>query len=381
MRSCNFCLLNDEIVSKIDFDKYGQCSYCRTALASLDKGKLGNNVWLPNIEGHKKLFSTIEKMKSSKEGKYDCIVGLSGGLDSSFLVFKCKEWGLNPLIIHVDTGWNSELSVHNIECLISYTNFDLFTYVVDWKEMREVQKAFLNSGISNLDIPQDHIIFAVLRKLAVKHNVKYFMSGGNLATESILPNEWLAPAIDSWFLADIIRKFCKIRIKKIPRIGFFNYFFIQPFIHKTKTVRPLNLMKYDKKCAIDALVSIGWKPYKYKHGESRFTRLFQDYILIRRFGIDKRYAHLSSLIVSDQLTREEAYDLLKSDLYDEVNLENDIKYFIDKLHTTREEFEYWMTIPRKNYSDFKNWQWAYVLIKAVQIILQRLKIVNFLGRI
>jgi N-acetyl sugar amidotransferase len=300
----------------------------------------------------------IDAVKQYGSGrKYDCIIGLSGGVDSSFLAAKVAQWGLRPLVVHVDGGWNSELAVMNIEQICRRLDLDLVTHVVDWEEMREMQLSFLRSNLANQDVPQDHAFFAALYGYAEKSGIKYVMSGGNFATESILPASWGYDAMDATHLRSIRKIFGSRPMGKFPVVGFFDYYVKYPFLLKMEVLRPLNFLPYSKQGAIEVLErDYGWRYYGGKHYESRWTRFFQAYYLPYKFGYDKRKAHFSSLIVSCQMTREQALEALSEPLYDPQLLEDDKRFICKKLRISMEEFERLMAEPARHFSEFPNHQ-------------------------
>jgi aminotransferase len=352
---------------QISFNEKGICNHCR----SFDE--VSSASWFPNNEGHRRLAGIVEKIRSEGRGKeYDCIIGLSGGVDSSYLALKAHEWGLRPLAMHADAGWNSELSVSNIEKIVKYCNYDLHTHVVYWEEMRDLQLAYLRSGISNQDVPQDHVFFASLYYFATKNGVRYILTGGNLATEGIFPASWHGgSAMDAINLKAIHKSYGESSLNTYKTISFFEYYFWYPFVNKMRTVRPLNYLPYNRQMAIEELEkTIGWRNYGRKHCESLFTRLFQNYFLPTRFGYDKRRPHLSSLIASRQMTRDEALTELAKPLYDPDELEIDIGYFCKKMRITRGEFEKFVTAPHRDYSEFANWDGYHHRIKQVQKIAE-----------
>jgi N-acetyl sugar amidotransferase len=323
---CSRCVM-DTSDPDIIFDYNGVCNHC------LEFENVTKAHWFPNKEGRMRWSLIVEQIKAAGQGQdYDCILGLSGGVDSSYLAVKVHEWGLRPLVVHVDAGWNSELAVANIEKIVKYCGYDLHTHVVDWEEMRDLHLAYFRAGISNQDVPQDHIFFASLYHFATKNGIKYILSGGNIATEGIFPNAWHGSAMDAINLKAIHHKFGERALKNYKTISFFENYVWYPFVKKMRTVRPLNYMPYDKVAAVGELEqTIGWRSYGRKHGESLFTKLFQNYYLPTKFGYDKRRPHLSSLIVSGQMARDEAIAALGEQLYDPQELEIDISYFCKKL--------------------------------------------------
>ena len=303
------------------------------------------------------LEGIVDELRKAGRGKdYDCIMGLSGGVDSSYMsYFVTKVLGLRALVVHVDTGWNSELAVMNIQNIVQKLNLDLHTLVIDWEEMRDLQLAYFKSGIANIDVPQDHCFVASLYQEAKKYGIKYIMNGGNMATESILPISWGYNANDSWNLMDIYANYGTRRLVNYPRVSFWELNFLLPYVQAMKIIRPLEYIEYNKSNVKNFLIKeLGWRDYGGKHYESVFTKFFQAYYLPSRFGYDKRKAHLSSLIVSGQLTRNAAIDELKLPLYDPHELEQDIVYFTKKLGITIDEFKVLLKIPINNYTNFKN---------------------------
>lgn len=365
-RICTRCVMDTSDL-EITFDGAGICNHCRNF------EKITSKRWFPNEEGARLLEQKIGEIKAAGlNAEYDCIVGLSGGVDSSYLALKAKDWGLRPLVVHVDAGWNSELAVSNIESVVKACNYDLHTIVIDWDEMRDLQLSYLKSGLSNQDVPQDHAFFANLYAYAVRHNIKYILSGGNIATEAIFPTSWHGDAMDSIGLKAVQRRFGTRKLKGYRTIGFLDYYVIYPFVRGLRTVRPLNLMPYDKEQAISTLSSIGWRPYGRKHGESRFTKLFQNYYLPKKFGYDKRRPHLSSLIVSGQMSREDALRVLGEPLYDPKDLAADLAFFCKKLGISEDEFHSYIASPNRHYTDFPNWDSRKKIIKGLQTIYARL---------
>ena len=358
---CTNCVM-DTSDPEITFDSEGVCNHCNNF------EKITKKKWYPNEEGQQRWASIVKKIKNEGRNQdYDCIIGLSGGVDSSYLAIKVKEMGLRPLVVHVDAGWNSELAVANIETVVKYCDFDLHTYVVNWEEMRDLQLAYLKSGIANQDAPQDHAYFSSLYHFSVKNGIKYVISGGNLATESIFPTSWHWSAMDADNLHAIHNKFGTKKLRNYKTIGFYELYLYYPFIKKMKTIRPLNFMPYIKSEALEELKEkVGYKEYARKHGESLFTKFFQNYWLPMKFGYDKRKPHLSSLIVSGQMTREEALTEVGKPLYDEKELKDDKEYIAKKLGVSDAEFEKILQVRSHDYSDFSNMAKKYKRMKKVQ---------------
>lgn len=364
---CTQCVM-DTSDPEITFDANGVCNHC------IEFDTVTRLNWFPNEEGATRWAAIVEQIKAAGRGhEYDCILGLSGGVDSSYLAIKIHEWGLRPLVIHVDAGWNSELAVANIEALVKHCNYDLHTHVVDWEDMRDLHLAYLRAGISNQDVPQDHIFFASLYHFATKNGIRYILSGGNLATEGVFPSAWHGSAMDAINLKAIQREYGERKLHGYKTISFFQYYIWYPFVKKMRTVRPLNYMPYDKTKALEELQrTVGYKPYARKHGESQFTKVFQNYYLPEKFGYDKRLPHLSSLIVSGQMTRDEAVAKLAESLYGADELEIDIAYFCKKLRITRSQFDDLLKAPVHRHNEFPNWDGRYRLLKSIQSTLARI---------
>nr|WP_320017316.1 N-acetyl sugar amidotransferase [uncultured Desulfobacter sp.] len=358
---CMRCVM-DTSDPEISFDENGICNHCREFDEETSKR------WFPNEGGAHKLDAIIENIKhDGRKQEYDCILGLSGGTDSSYLALKIKDFDLRPLVVHVDAGWNSELAVYNIEQVVKYCDYDLHTHVVDWEEMQDLQLAYLKAGVANQDVAQDHIFFASLYHFAVKNKIKYVISGGNIATEGVFPQAWHHSAMDAVNLHAIHKKYGNMKLKNYKTINIFQYYLYYPFIYKMKTVRPLNYMNYNK---IEALAflkeTVGYKEYGRKHGESVFTKFFQNYYLPRKFGYDKRRPHLSSMILSGQFSRNEALEELEKPLYDERELKEDLAYISKKFQISIEELSNLIDAPGVQYSKFKNWDSNYSKLKYVQ---------------
>lgn len=364
---CSRCVM-DTSDAEIQFDQDGVCNHCH---------KFDNVQSLQlfdGADGSARLNKIVEKIKADGVGKeYDCIIGLSGGVDSSYLAVKIKDLGLRPLVVHVDAGWNSELAVSNIEKIIKYCGYDLHTHVMNWEEMRDLQLSFMKAAVANQDVPQDHAFFASMYHFAVKNNIKYILSGGNLATEAVFPDSWHGSAMDAINLKAIHKRYGSRPLRDYKTISFFEYYFWYPFIKGMRTLRPLNFMGYDKKEAERFLQeTVGYRSYARKHGESIFTKLFQNYYLPTKFGYDKRKIHYSSMVLSGQMSRDEAIQKLAEPLYEPNELEMDIEYFCKKVRISRSEFDELMQAPVHDYSDFDNWDALQAGAKKVQLLLQKL---------
>lgn len=364
---CTRCVM-DTSDPVITFDADGVCNHCHTFETETRRH------WFPDAEGERRLARMLDTLKAEGRGRdYDCILGLSGGVDSSYLALKCKDWGLRPLAVHVDAGWNSELAVANIEKILDHCGFDLHTHVVDWEEMRDLHLAFLRAGIPNQDVVQDHIFFASLYHFATRHGIRHVLSGGNIATEGIFPKAWHGSAMDAINLHAIHRAHGERPLRHYRTVSFFEVYIWYPFVKKMRTLRPLNFLPYDKAAAIEELQRrIGWRAYGRKHGESLFTKLFQNHYLPQRFGYDKRRPHLASLIVSGQMGRDEALAHLAQPLYDPQELEIDLAYFCKKLRISREDFDAFMQAPRREHTAYPTWDGRYRWLKKAQRAVQLL---------
>ena len=351
---CKRCVM-DSTDPTIKFDENGYCNYCNYALATQDKR------WLNTQEGWVKLNNLISKIKEeNKHKKYDCMIGLSGGLDSSYLAYISKKYfDLRLLALHVDTGWNTKISENNIRKICNKMGIDLIVEKLNPREFMDLQRSYFLSGVPSQDNPQDHVFIALLFQYAKNNGIKYFLSGANFSTECILQKGNSYIAADKVNLRDIHRNFGKIDIKTLPTISLFDRYIKFRFINRIKMIRPLDYIDYRLKDAIEELEKeVGFVYYGGKHYESAFTKFYQEYYLPRKYHYDKRKSHLSSLIVTGQITRQEALDELKKPLYNELQMERDIKYILDKIDITREEFNEIMSAqPTSNYN-FKVSKWT-----------------------
>jgi N-acetyl sugar amidotransferase len=332
---------------EIRFNAAGECHYVD------DYRNRILPAWNPDgdPEALSSLFNRIRRDGQGKE--YDCLLGLSGGVDSSYLAYLAWKHGLRPLVVHTDTGWNSELAVKNIEGIVKTCGFDLFTYVVYWPEMQDLQRAFFRAAVPNQDIPQDHAIFAAFYAQAGRHGVPWVLSGSNFACESILPPAWGYDALDLRHLKAVHRRFGTQPLRQFPAMGYLRHALHFRWLQKMKVAKPLNLVRYNKQEAMDTLTrEFGWRYYGGKHYESRFTKFFQGWYLPTKFGFDKRLAHLSSLILSGQLTREAALLELEREHYAPEDLREDLVYMQKKLGVTAEEFDALMALPPRRHEDY-----------------------------
>jgi putative aminotransferase len=349
---CSKCVM-DSTDKKIQFDENGRCDHCQN---------FNNNIF-PNWHTGKKGLSKLEKVakKIKHEGvnkDFDCIIGLSGGLDSSYTAYIAKEiMGLRPLLFHVDAGWNTNQAVGNIEKLVNGLGVELYTEVINWKEMQDLQVAFFKSQIPDQDIPQDTAFFSALYKFARQNKIKYVLTGGNYSTECCRePDEWGAfPGIDKTLIGDIHKKFGLRKLKTFPIIDALVY---KIFYHKIlgmKVFKPLDLVPFIKKDAETLLnEKYGWKSFQHKHHESRFTRFYEDYWMPRKFGYEKRRAHFSSLIMTGQMTRDEAIGRLKTPEMDDMFMKSEFEFVANKLDLSVAELQEMFDGENKSFHDYKN---------------------------
>lgn len=334
---------------EISFDNEGVCNHCHRYDDELPKRVF------KGTEAKEKLEGIVNKIKSTGINKeYDCIIGVSGGVDSTYVAYLTKELGLRPLAIHFDNGWNSELAVSNIEKVLKKLDIDLLTYVIDWEEFKDLQLSFLKASTPDGEIPTDHAINALLFREAAKHNIRYIINGMNFATESMSVRMWAYGHSDWKYIRSVHKLFGTSSLKKYPHYTFFNLFY-WTFIRKIKVVSILNYVKYDKDEVMKLIQEkLGWVYYGGKHYESVYTRFYQGYILPTKFNIDKRIGHLSDLIRSGQMTREKALEELKNNSYSAEMQQMDREYVIKKLELSELDFQGIMNLKPKTFLDYPN---------------------------
>lgn len=338
----------DNSIDKITFDEKGECNYCKNYD---EKKRLYGYKGPESDQQFTELIGAIKKVGKGKE--YDCIVGISGGVDSAYLTYLAKKEGLRILAVHVDAGWNSEIAVTNIQKLCNKLEIDLHTVVVDWPAMKELQRAYMFSGIPNLDTPQDHVFAAAVYEYAQKYHIYYVLNGSNIATEGILTEGIEYDTVDFQNIKDIYKKNGRGKkiFEKIPHFNVWKYIYMQS---KVKQIKLLNYVPYSKTEAIQLLTDqFGWEYYGGKHYESRFTKFYQGYYLPLKFNWDKRRDHYSCLILNEELTRSEAIEKLKRD--DDINEKiEDRDYVLKKLDITPEEWKKILEASVKTEDDYKN---------------------------
>lgn len=360
---CTRCVM-DTSDSQIRFNTLGQCNHCETALGMLD--------YFSKIRADKaKTISDIVneiKLHPGKEG-FHAIIGVSGGVDSSYLLHMLSKQNIKLLAVHVDAGWNSIEAVRNINTMVSSLDIDLETIVIDWEEMKSLQVAYLKSGVMNQDVPQDHAFFSSLYKLAKKFDIKYVISGSNYATESILPQSWGQNAMDGRQLVQINKKYGLRKLSKYPVTFLRDLYFHIYVLRSYRVVAPLNFVEYSKDIAMELLKKeYNWKDYGGKHKESRFTDYFQEIYLPNRFSIQKKRAHLSSLIVNGEITREKAVEVISSSKLEELDRANLQQFVATKLGITVDELTKFENLPYVDDREFANEAYLNLLItKLVKI--------------
>jgi N-acetyl sugar amidotransferase len=352
-RSCSLTVLDDSIPG-IEFDEEGVSNFVRQA-----QWRLQNEVFRGD-QGRRRLEEWIQKIKNDGHGhQYDCIIGLSGGVDSSYVAIKVIEHGLRPLAIHLDNGWNNEVAVGNIERIVRKLNIDLYTHVVDWAEIRDLQRSYIKASLLDLECVSDHAINTILFGLARKFGIRHVIHGGNVATESILPRAWGYDKRDGVNVRAVHRRFGTVPLKTYPSMSPAQLFYYL-FVRKISAFPILNYLDFNKTKAVEELKNqLGWVPYPRKHGENRFTRFFQELYLPRKFGIDKRRAHLSSLIVAGEITREDAVLELKKPLYSADDESDEIEFVAKKLKFSTAELIGLIDAPPNRHQDYPNVAWMF----------------------
>jgi N-acetyl sugar amidotransferase len=347
-RQCSVTVMDNIADPDIFFDDQGICNYYheykKTEVVSVFNG----------VDGEDRLAQIVKKIKlDGKNKRYDCLIGLSGGVDSTYVAYLVKQLGLRPLAVHLDNGWDSELAVKNVENIITNLGFDLYTLVVNWEEFKDIQLSYLKASVVDIEVVSDHAIFATMYKLAKQYNISYIISGTNIVTEFIMPPGWLYQKMDLTNLKDIHSKFGTVKLKTYPTFDFKKSVYYSAVL-KLNPISILNYVPYNKKTVKEIInKELGWRDYGGKHYESVFTKFYQAYILPEKFKIDKRKAHLSTLICSGQTTKEEALKELALPLYDVKELKADKEYVLKKFSLSESEFENIMHLPIRRHEDFK----------------------------
>ena len=352
-RMCSMTVMDDAIPG-IAFDAEGVCNFARRA-----EWRLQNEVFR-GAEREQRLKRLLADMKAAGKGRpYDCIIGLSGGVDSSFVAMKVKELGLRALAVHLDNGWNSDVAVSNIEKVVRGLGIDLHTHVIEWDEFKDLQRCYFKASVMDLECVSDHAIISILLRVAGKFGIRYMLQGTNVTTESIIPPAWIYDKRDGRNVLAIHSRFGEVRLRTYPymRPASLAYHL---FAKRIRTIPILNYIDFNKTAAVAAMSErLGWRPYPRKHGENRFTRFFQEYYLPTKFGIDKRKAHFSSLIVAGEMTRQEAIESLGQPLYSEAEAREEFEYVAKKLGFGAQELVDLIAAPPRKHLEYPNSAWMF----------------------
>ena len=345
-RQCSLTVMDNIADPAILFDENGVCNYYHDYKRT-EKGVLTGE------QSQLRLQEIANAIKEKGKGKkYDCLIGVSGGVDSTYVAYLVKHLGLRPLAVHLDNGWNSELAVKNIENIVQKLNIDLYTLVVNWQEFKDIQLSYLKASVVDIEVVSDHAILATMFKLARQYGINFIISGTNMVTEHIMPPAWIYPKMDFANLRDIHKQFGTVKLKTYPSVDFKKYIYYSAAL-KLTPISILNHIPYNKKEIKEFITKeLEWRDYGGKHYESIFTKFYQAYILPEKFKVDKRKAHLSTLICSGQISRLEALQELAQPLYDEVELKKEKEYVLKKLTLSGKEFEAIMQTPPRSHLEF-----------------------------
>ena len=358
LKVCSNCVM-DSSDPALEFNHEGVCANCLNFFSNVKPN------WPARLNGREKLQKIVNKIKSDQANKdFDCLLGMSGGLDSSYMLHELVvNFGLRPLVYHIDGGWNSEEAVHNIQVIVKKLGLDLYTEVINWPEMRDFQLAYFKSGVAHIDTPQDHAFIASLYHFANKTNTKYIMNGSNISTEGTRnPLSWGYFGTDMLHIKDIQDQFCTRELNTYPFSSILFHKVYLRYFKNVKVLKPLNYINYTKEKAIDILSkTYGWKSFPQKHFESRFTKFYEGYWMPTRFGIDFRKTQFSSLILTNQMTRNDAIEQLKKPAFDPKKIVDEFDYIADKLNITRKELYHYHQMPLKTFRDYKNRYWMFFL--------------------
>jgi N-acetyl sugar amidotransferase len=374
IKSCTRCLVTSDVYGST-FNENQLCNYCSDFTKSFEESKIVDHT-------KKSIEELINDVKKNMKGKYDSIIGISGGVDSSWVAVKAKQLGLNPLIVHMDNGWNSELAQNNIEKLITKLDLDLYSYVIDWKEYRKLMLAFLEADVIDIELLYDNAVHGTLFRLAKKFKIKYILMGTNLNTEGmIMPESWNWNKWDKKNIKSIGKKFQNVKIYSYPLFGLKDYFFMK-HIYRIKTISFLDYLNYDKNYALNELqLQYEFKPYPYKHYESIFTRFYQGYILPNKFKVDKRIFHLSNLVLTNQMTIDEARERMKESPYPVPNdLNSDISYFLKKIGWQNKDLEEYLKRPQIDHKCYPSNVFWWKLFKKFYSKYNNYKFIKYIFR-
>jgi len=352
---CTRCVM-DTTDPEILFDNNGVCNYCQYL------EKVLPNYYFTQEQEEKSLLEIRQQIKKDQKGAYDSIIGVSGGVDSSYTVYLAHKMGLKPLCVHFDNGWNSSIAVSNIKKMVEKYGFDLETYVINWAEFRDLQRSFFKAGVIDIEMLTDHAIMATMFDIRKKHGIRYVLSGVNIRTENGMPNSWLWRKQDLVNIKDIQKKFGTMPIKAFPTMSSIRLKLSKLFKLGGVYVEILNKINYSKHDAIRTLqTEFGWEDYGGKHYESTFTKFYQAYILLKKFNVDKRKVHLSALIRNNEISRDEALKELEQEPYAPADLKKDKAYVLKKLGFTEIEFDQIMNEKPKAHLDYRSDEWLILL--------------------
>lgn len=370
--ACRRCIMTSTADSSLTLDEAGVCNHCRRYDA------LHSSRVITGEAGQVALAAIVQQIKRDGRGKaYDCIIGVSGGVDSTYVAYLVKSMGLRPLAVHLDNGWNSELAVKNIHLVLKNLGIDLYTYVIDWDEFRDLQIAFLRASTPDGEIPSDHAISALLWKQAAQRGVRYIISGMNFATESIQVPDWAYGHSDWRYIKDVHRRFGSLKLRTYPHFSLLYLAYVNLF-RRVRIISILNYVPYEKKEAMRVLKeSLGWQDYGGKHHESVYTRFYQGYFLPKKFGIDKRFGHLSDLINAGQTTRQQALLEMAEPPYAEDLQRADLEYVTKKLGLREGGFDEIMKLPKKTFRDYRN---SFAVVFFLKSIVNKLRKLGFYPR-
>lgn len=359
---CNRCVMDNRSDDSIVFDEKGNCNYCNKALLNMPY------VYFPDEVGERKLASLVERLKKENKNKqYDCLMGISGGLDSSYLAYLgAMKWGLRILAVHIDDGYDTDVTKNNLQKLCDATNIEFLIIKPDKKQFNELTRAFVLAGVPNLAMPQDNVLFACLYNCAKEHGIKTFLSGGNFALECILQKSNTHDAYDLRNIKDINRRFGRGDIDKLPLISVLKKAIVSHILH-IESPRPLNYIEYNRERALQELHDFcGFEYYGSKHLENILTRFVQLYWFPTKFNVDKRKSHLSSMIISGQMTRARALEILEEPLYNKNDMEKDIEFILTQLDLSRYEFDQIIAQPPKQHTDYRTTKYVEIIRQVIR---------------
>ena len=369
-RICKRCIM-DTTDPDIQIDENGICNHCRNYYV-----RVANEVH-SGAKGKHRLDELVARIKAHGHGKeYDCVTGVSGGVDSSMVMYTLHKLGLRPLVVHLDNGWNTELANGNIKRMLGILNIELHTTVIEWEEFKDLQLSFLKASVPNAEIPTDHAINALLFNTAAKYKIKYIIGGGNVATEGILPRSWGYYSADLKHLKAIHKRFGKVPLKTLPKLRLTTFLY-NVIVRGIRIIPILNYIDYKKSKAMEIIQKeFGWRYYALKHYESIYTRFFQGYILPKKFGYDKRRAHLSCLICSGDMLRENALAEMERDPYADYNLDEEKSFVIKRLGITEQEFERLMNLPVKSHSNYPSNAFVFDGLPRLRAVFKKIATTN-----